>query len=603
MIPRYRDLWRFRAPLSAGEIRRTERWLATARVALTIAAELTLWVEPARGFIYSRWLYWLLTVYLAHAVVVMLLVRFRPQSTLAFRLVVHSADIIWPVLISMFAPAQRGPFFLFFVFVMAAAAYRWGMWETVGTAVTAVALLWLEALAMRFGLGSFADQGLGGLHPRLAVSLQELDPQQLFMSSVYLLVLGFLLGYMSENQKRVRAERAVINRILSSTRVESGITGNMQQILSEVTRIFRASRSLSASQESHSYRVFLAEVNKDMKSTETLRWREASTESQEAYLFDSPADAIYAVRNGGVFQTVMLDRDGLRLRNTSTQFMDSLARVEKFNAMISVAMVLGTEWTGRVYLFDPEMVGNPEEELRFLQEFAQQVGPAIYNVYLVRRLRERAGALERARFARELHDGAIQSLIAVEMQLDVLRRQSGAQSPVVKVELGRIQKLLREEVLKLRELMQAMKSFEVDAERLLGFISDTVERFRRETGIAAEFVSEVERVDLAQKGCRELARIVQESLVNVRKHSGAHHVLVRLAHRAGNLQLTVEDDGKGFNFTGRRSGVELATTRTGPAVIRERVHLLAGELAIESNPGHGTRLEVRIPPTRRNDHG
>lgn len=603
MIPRYRDLWRFRAPLSAGEIRRTERWLATARVALTIAAELTLWVEPARGFIYSRWLYWLLTVYLAHAVVVMLLVRFRPQSTLAFRLVVHSADIIWPVLISMFAPAQRGPFFLFFVFVMAAAAYRWGMWETVGTAVTAVALLWLEALAMRFGLGSFADQGLGGLHPRLAVSLQELDPQQLFMSSVYLLVLGFLLGYMSENQKRVRAERAVINRILSSTRVESGITGNMQQILSEVTRIFRASRSLSASQESHSYRVFLAEVNKDMKSTETLRWREASTESQEAYLFDSPADAIYAVRNGGGFQTVMLDRDGLRLRNTSTQFMDSLARVEKFNAMISVAMVLGTEWTGRVYLFDPEMVGNPEEELRFLQEFAQQVGPAIYNVYLVRRLRERAGALERARFARELHDGAIQSLIAVEMQLDVLRRQSGAQSPVVKVELGRIQKLLREEVLKLRELMQAMKSFEVDAERLLGFISDTVERFRRETGIAAEFVSEVERVDLAQKGCRELARIVQESLVNVRKHSGAHHVLVRLAQRAGNLQLTVEDDGKGFNFTGRRSGVELATTRTGPAVIRERVHLLAGELAIESTPGHGTRLEVRIPPTRRNDHG
>jgi signal transduction histidine kinase len=126
--------------------------------------------------------------------------------------------------------------------------------------------------------------------------------------------------------------------------------------------------------------------------------------------------------------------------------------------------------------------GRPEEELRFLQEFAQQVAPAIYNVYLMRRLRERAGALERARFARELHDGAIQSLIAVEMQLDVLRRQSGTQAPVVNTELGRIQKLLREEVLKLRELMQAMKSFEVDADRLLGFISDTVERFRRETG-------------------------------------------------------------------------------------------------------------------------
>src|SRR5260370_15654993 len=152
MIPRYRDLWRFRAPLSAGESGRTERWLATARVALTIAALLTLWMEPVRGFVYSRWFYWLLIVYLVHAVVVMLLVRFRPQSTRAFRLVVHSADIVWPVLISMFATAQRGPLFLFFVFVMAAAAHRWGPGDTLRTAATAVAFLWAEAFAVRIVL-------------------------------------------------------------------------------------------------------------------------------------------------------------------------------------------------------------------------------------------------------------------------------------------------------------------------------------------------------------------------------------------------------------------------------------------------------------------
>ncbi len=64
--------------------------------------------------------------------------------------------------------------------------------------------------------------------------------------------------------------------------------------------------------------------------------------------------------------------------------------------------------------------------------------------------------------------------------------------------------------------------------------------------------------------------------MNVRKHSGAHHVLVRLAQRAGNLQLTVEDDGKGFSFSGRLSDAELETTGKGPGVIRERVRLLAG---------------------------
>src|ERR1700730_15392224 len=289
MIPRYRDLWRFRAPLSAGEIRRTERWLATARVALTIAAEFALWMEPVRGFVYSRWLYWLLTVYLAHAVVVMLLVRFRSQSTTAFRLVVHAADIVWPVLISLFATAQHGPFFLFFVFVMAAAAYRWGLWETVGMAAAAVARMEMEGSAVQARLEPVVDRWLRVVHlPRLGMSVRELDPQQLFMTSVYLIVLGFLLGYRSENQKKVRAERAVIMRVLSSTRVEAGLTGTMQQILGEVMSIYGARRGLSASQEANSYRVFLAEVTRGVEGGEALRWREALPESEKVYLFESP---------------------------------------------------------------------------------------------------------------------------------------------------------------------------------------------------------------------------------------------------------------------------------------------------------------------------
>jgi signal transduction histidine kinase len=603
-FPEFRQLWRFRAPLSAGEIRRTERYLATARVALSIVAVFTLWMEPVRQIVYSPWMYRLLMLYFVHGVVVMLLLRMRPQSTRAFRLVVHSADIVWPVVISNFAAVQRGPFFLFFVFVMVAAAYRWGLWETVSTAVTAVLLLCIQTLAMHEGLARTIDADLRMVHlPGLEISVRELAPQQLFMSSFYLMVLGMLLGYMAENQKKVRAERAVITRVLSSTRVEAGLTGTMQQILGELLSIYGARRVVSASQEANSYRVFLAEVNRGTEGADVLRWREALPENQAIYLFESRADAIYAMAKDGGFQTVVLDGAGNRLRDSDVQFLKGLGELETFSTLVSLGYRFAREWSGRIFLFDPQIMGEPEEELRFLQEFAQQVGPAIYNVYLLRRLRERAGAAERARFARELHDGAIQSLIAVEMQLDVLRRQSGTQAPVVNAELGRIQKLLREEVLKLRELMQAMKSFEVNADRLLGFVSDTVERFRRETGISAVFVSELERVDLPQKVCRELARIVQESLVNVRKHSGARNVLVRLAKRSGNLLLTVEDDGRGFAFSGTLTNAQLETTGKGPAVIRERVRLLAGELTIESNPGHGARLEVRIPPAQKTAHG
>ncbi|HYU46645.1 MAG TPA: hypothetical protein VEK84_10770, partial [Terriglobales bacterium] len=272
IVSRYRDLWRFRAPLSSDEIRRTERWLATARVALSVPAVFAVWWEPANGTAYSPWMYPLLGIYLVHGVVVMLLLRLRPQSTRAFRLVVHSVDIVWPVLISMFTTAQRGPFFLFFVFVMVAAAYRWGLWQTVGTAGAAVALLWVEALAVHEGLEQTVNAWLRFVHLRVNVSRGELEPQRLFMSSVYLMVLGGLLAYMAGNQKKMRAERAVITRVLSSTRVEEGLPGTIQRILGEILSIYRARRVVSASQETNSYRVFLAEVNRVAEGADTLRW-------------------------------------------------------------------------------------------------------------------------------------------------------------------------------------------------------------------------------------------------------------------------------------------------------------------------------------------
>jgi signal transduction histidine kinase len=98
-----------------------------------------------------------------------------------------------------------------------------------------------------------------------------------------------------------------------------------------------------------------------------------------------------------------------------------LRTAHSFDSLVAVKFLFGSEWRGRILLFNPSWRGDKQEELRFLLDLVHQVGPAIYNVYLLHRLRRRAGAAERARFARELHDGAVQSLIAVEMQVDVIR--------------------------------------------------------------------------------------------------------------------------------------------------------------------------------------
>ena len=591
--------WRFRAPADPGETRRTERWLATARVFLAVSALVAIRMDPTQlGHSWAA--YGLLGFYMGNGVLIMMLLRRRQQSTASFRLLVHTADIVWPALISIFAEGPRTPFFLFFVFVLAAAAYRWGLWETLATAAAEVGLLWVESfILLHLKLapgGELPWRLLAGLR----VNVTEFEPERLFMLSVYLLVMGLLLGYLAEQQKHLRAEKAVVTGILSKVRVEAGLRGTLEQIFAEVMSVYGASKLLMAAQEAHSHRMFLGELSKREGRVSELVWLDVGPQDEKNYLDDFPGEVCYAVRDGERQSVLALDQEGNPVPAPGADALARLGKLHPFQSLITVSFLLTGEWRGRVFLFDPSRRGEKLEELSFLLDLVRQVGPAIYNVYLLHRLRRRAGAAERARFARELHDGAVQSLIAVEMQVDVLKRQAtnngqATSNGTIGAELGRIQGLLREEVLKLRELMQQMKSIDVDAQRLLSVMIDTVERFQRETGISARFVTDVEELDMPQRVCRELVRIVQEGLVNVRKHSRARHALVRLDSSERQWKLILEDDGQGFPFSGRLTQAELDEIGKGPMIIKERVHLIAGELTVESNPGHGTRLEVIVP--------
>ena len=226
--------------MSPGETRRIERLLATARVLLAISAIVAILLDPAE-ILPSIWASGFLAFYLAQSFLILVLLRRRQQSTESFRLLVHLGDIVLPALISVFAAGQGTPFFLLFVFVLAAAAYRWGLWETVGTAGAVLLCLWTESLAFHLGLVNGID---GILHrhglPLLRLNAASFQPRALFMRSIYLLVLSLLLGYLAEQQKQLRAEKAVIARALGLARVESGMTGTLQEILAYMLSTYSA---------------------------------------------------------------------------------------------------------------------------------------------------------------------------------------------------------------------------------------------------------------------------------------------------------------------------------------------------------------------------
>jgi signal transduction histidine kinase len=266
-----------------------------------------------------------------------------------------------------------------------------------------------------------------------------------------------------------------------------------------------------------------------------------------------------------------------------------------FRSILGAKVHCGEEIVGRVLVFDPRLKLTRARELASLQRFIRSVMSAVYNVYLWRRLRERAGALERARLARDLHDGLIQSLIGVEMRLNTIKSQAGAGHVVSAADIDPLQQLLRDEIRQVRDLMNRLREPDVEPSELVSFMSKQVDRFAQETGIAARFVAETKVVALPPDVCREIVQILQEALTNVRKHSGAKELLVRLSAPESGLHLAIIDNGKGFGFKGKLSHNELRALKQGPRVIKERVQLIHGELEIESVPGHGARLDVRLP--------
>lgn len=588
---RPQSLWR-KAPLSPEENLRTERWLASARVFLAFGALIAVWLAPEE--VRSPWAYVLLGFYIAHATAILILLRSPQQSSSPLRLMVHCVDVLWPALISPYTVGQNNPFFLFFVFVLAAAAYRWGLWETVMTAVASVSLLWLESVSFKEGiLRALNTWATHHRMPAIQVKILGMEPKELFMGSVSLIIMGLLLGYLAERQKKLGAEKDIAARMLRLVRVDVGLAGSLSHILSELVRLYGAKRVLIVTRESGSHRVHTGELESNSVLPE-LRWNDAGPLASEAYLKESRAETWYAKRGEKEEISITgLDSSGSFLR-IDAAVVRGFADLYEFQSVAASSFSFSHELTGRIFLFDPNFRSGNDEELGFLQDLIRQITPAVYNLYLLRRLRTRAGAAERARLVRELHDGAVQSLIGVEMQVDVLRRHAPEATSMTD-ELERIQGLLREEVLKLRELMQEMKSTAVDARRLAGYLRDTVQRFQRETGIAAQFVMDGDEIVLPSAVCRELARIAQEALVNVRKHSGARQVIVQLLQEDGGWQLIVEDDGAGFPFSGRISQSELDASGKAPAIIRERVRLIQADLTIESKPGKGSRIEVFVP--------
>ena len=577
----------FARAVAPSEAQRIERFLATGRVFLAASSIVAIWLDPTQPSRYAPLAFGLLAAYALHSLVTLALVRYRGTSTSSFRFTIHAIDVAWPALIGFFTQGPNSPFIVLYIFVLLAAAYRWGFRETMGTAAATIVLLFLEALLISPGLA-------GVLEGRYTLN-------ELIIRTLYLLIIGYLLGFIAEEEKFLRAETAGIARTMARVEAETGVLGTLRAVFDEVLFLFGARGALLSMREMSTDRTFLWEVRRDQPNQGLdVVLSELDPARREQYDFDAPGEVWHVFRSTRtrrdvLFDLFALDEKGTWRKDASWRPPEAFLQARTFRSLLGAAINLGSEWSGCLLMFEPDLVPTRDAAVQFFQTLCHQVTPAVYSRYLTRRLRSRAGAVERARVARELHDGVIQTLIGLEMEVDVLGRQANVSSLRLSQELSRVQEILHQEVLNLRELMQQMRPVDLTPKQLLDFLAYAVDRFRRDTGISARFVTLLQEVSLMPRVSNELARAAQEALVNVRKHSGARNVLVRFDAQDGYWKLVVDDDGRGFDFSGRLTHAELEAERKGPTIIMERVRSIGGELAIESTPGRGARLEIRVP--------
>ncbi|MDA1097305.1 MAG: histidine kinase, partial [Chloroflexi bacterium] len=180
---------------------------------------------------------------------------------------------------------------------------------------------------------------------------------------------------------------------------------------------------------------------------------------------------------------------------------------------------------------------------------------------------------ERRRISRELHDGLAPSLAAIGNTVRSTQRLVRVDPDRAEAELEEVSRSLRRHVQEIRELIYELRPVALDQLGLVGAVRQHAERFGEDTGIRVSFTS---TGDISSNPLTEvtLLRVAQECLTNIHKHANATEVEVRLQATVAGLELSVMDDGQGFDPAALSSGG--GARRLGLVSMQERSDLIGG---------------------------
>jgi signal transduction histidine kinase len=228
-----------------------------------------------------------------------------------------------------------------------------------------------------------------------------------------------------------------------------------------------------------------------------------------------------------------------------------------------------------------------EDIIRLFSALTDRASLSIANMELFEQTKDLAVMEERSRLARDLHDSAKQKAFAALAQLGTARGILNGNGNSVSIHLNEAENLVSDVIQELTFLVQEIYPIALQEKGLATALREYIFEWENRNDSTAKLsIRDERRLPLEIE--QAIYRVTQESLANVARHSNASRVDVALVYNADSVQLSLSDDGCGFDSTSKSGGMGLRS-------IRERVSSVHGVAQIQSAPGHGTRILVQVP--------
>jgi signal transduction histidine kinase len=274
---------------------------------------------------------------------------------------------------------------------------------------------------------------------------------------------------------------------------------------------------------------------------------------------------------------------------------NEIAATENIRSVISVPIKIKDRIFGVFGMNYCHVRTFSESDIRLFNALAQRAAIAIQNAHLYEQAEQAATLEERQRLARELHDAITQSLYSLVLLAEAGRRYMNAgNQEQVQHHLGRMGETAQQALKEMRLLVYELRPPALTNTGLSGAIRHRLNAVEKRAGMKVRFIEEGV-IDLPPGIEEQVYRLVQEALNNTLKHANAHNISIVLRQIPQQFELELQDDGQGFCVE------EANTGGIGLASMHERAERIMAALEIDSTPGKGTVIRVRLPLNQKEE--